>query len=509
MSPLALHRSRAARPSQRTLRSRGVATLVVVMVLFFLVAMVAAYTNRTLIFDQRTSTNQLRSAQAFTTAEAGVDWVLAQLNAGLLDNSCRPSTTVDNDDHRSLRDRLLLVQATDADTGLLDGSVRPRLRDFTEQLVSRCVFNGSATDSLGWNCTCDRDGAALDDPTRPAGDQPAPAFAFNFARMTYETSVVELPKTVTRLAVIGCSQVSNCFDLDVGADAGSSVSNVNMLISLRPALRTQPGSPLTVGGSVTAMPAGGFAGGQSIRLVNNPLVALNSGKKEPSSGLTVVAGGSVPATNMLLESVPGTPGAATRAENDASLALPAVPAAAFPPLGLTTRDRFFVSSFGMAPETYRLQPGIVRLPCAAGSPCTAAAVRTAMQRNPGQAIWLSGAGGLTLDSNLGEANDDPTQPVARGPLMLIVEGPVTASDGVVVWGVIYGHNAAWTWTVNGAVTIQGAVLSEGDFTLVGGATAPRLTIDYSNAHDKGVFNFLRGRAGSYARFNTGWRDWYN
>jgi hypothetical protein len=257
------------------------------------------------------------------------------------------------------------------------------------------------------------------------------------------------------------------------------------------------------------MPAGGFSGGQSIRLINNPLVAVNQNKTEPSGGLTVVAGGSAPANNMLLESVPGTPGVATRAENDASLALPAILPAAFPPFGLTTRDRFFVTSFGMAPETYRLQPGIVRLTCAAGSPCTAAAVKTAMERNPGQAIWLSGDGGLTLDADLGVANDDPAQPVARGPVMLIVEGPVTASNGVVVWGVIYGRNAAWSWTVNGAVTIQGAVLAEGDFTLVGGGTAPQLTIDYSNAHDKGVFNFLRGRAGSYARYNTGWRDWYN
>jgi hypothetical protein len=51
-------------------KQRGVATLVVVMVLLFLMALVAAYTSRNLIFEQRTSVNQYRSTQAFEAAEA-------------------------------------------------------------------------------------------------------------------------------------------------------------------------------------------------------------------------------------------------------------------------------------------------------------------------------------------------------------------------------------------------------------------------------------------------------
>ena len=53
-------------------RERGAATLVVVMVLFFIISMVAAYTSRNLIFEQRTSANQYRSTQAQEAAEAGL-----------------------------------------------------------------------------------------------------------------------------------------------------------------------------------------------------------------------------------------------------------------------------------------------------------------------------------------------------------------------------------------------------------------------------------------------------
>jgi hypothetical protein len=84
-----------------------------------------------------------------------------------------------------------------------------------------------------------------------------------------------------------------------------------------------------------------------------------------------------------------------------------------------------------------------------------------------------------------------------------------ASNNAVVWGVIYGRGADFSWTVSGPVTINGAILAEGNFSLAAGATAPQLTVDYSAAHAGGVFNFLRTRAGSYSRLHDGWRDWYN
>ena len=62
------------------------------MVLFFIMSLVAAYASRNLIFEQRTSANNYRSTQAFEAAEAGLEWALAMLNGGRIDDVCAPST---------------------------------------------------------------------------------------------------------------------------------------------------------------------------------------------------------------------------------------------------------------------------------------------------------------------------------------------------------------------------------------------------------------------------------
>ena len=83
------------RPQLRA--EHGAASLAVVLVLFFIVAMVAAYTNRNLIFEQRTSANSYRSARALAAAEAGIDWAVAMLNGGAIDAQCAASSAPNGD----------------------------------------------------------------------------------------------------------------------------------------------------------------------------------------------------------------------------------------------------------------------------------------------------------------------------------------------------------------------------------------------------------------------------
>lgn len=89
-------------------RQRGVASLVVVAVLFLILSLVAAYTNRNLIFEQRTAGNLHRSTQAFEAAEAGVEWALTMLNAGRIDADCAPSASPAD---TSFRQRYLTIDA--------------------------------------------------------------------------------------------------------------------------------------------------------------------------------------------------------------------------------------------------------------------------------------------------------------------------------------------------------------------------------------------------------------
>lgn len=77
------------------------AALTTVMILFFIMALVAAYTNRNLIFEQRISANGYRANRALAAADAGVEWTLAMLNGGRVDGNCQPSSQAGNTDFRS------------------------------------------------------------------------------------------------------------------------------------------------------------------------------------------------------------------------------------------------------------------------------------------------------------------------------------------------------------------------------------------------------------------------
>ena len=67
--------------SQRHLahRQRGVATVFIAMVLLLAMGLIAIYTSRSAIVEQRISANEVRAKQALAAATAGLDHALAQL----------------------------------------------------------------------------------------------------------------------------------------------------------------------------------------------------------------------------------------------------------------------------------------------------------------------------------------------------------------------------------------------------------------------------------------------
>jgi len=73
-------------------------------------ALVAAYTNRNMIFEQRISANSYRAERALDAADAAVDWTLAMLNGGRIDTSCQASIDPAKTDFR----RRYLTAALDA-----------------------------------------------------------------------------------------------------------------------------------------------------------------------------------------------------------------------------------------------------------------------------------------------------------------------------------------------------------------------------------------------------------
>ena len=450
----ALHRPHLRPCFRGTARhQRGVATLVVVSMLFFIVSLVAAYANRNLIFEQRTSANQARSTLAFETADAGVEWAASMLNVGRIDASCQPTADASA---TSFRDRYLEIDAT---TGL----VQPRANmAASPPSLPTCVHNGTQ-----WLCSCPATGASST-PTVPPGVI-APAFRLRFVQRP-----ANRPGTVW-VEVQACTRLDDTC-LGTGANsatAGEGRAKTAVLLALRSALPSPPVAALVARGTV---------------VVNSSGVRVNNSQQGNGRSLAIQAGGAV--------SVSGT---GSLVLGGAAGEIVPTLAQLVPDLSLSTLitpagDWFFGSLFGIQALVYRDQPASLRLPCTAADPCNAERLRTAANRNPGRILWAQGDVNLDGGLPLGSATE---------PVMLVVEGNLEANS-IQVYGLIYGRRMPTpptlpTWSVTGNnLTVFGAVVAENNLTLSGPVEVTR---------DANVLNLLRWRHGSFVRVPGGWSDY--
>jgi hypothetical protein len=434
-------------------RQRGAASLVVVAVLFLILSLVAAYTNRNLIFEQRTSGNLYRSTQAFEAAEAGVEWSLTMLNAGRLDASCTPSVNVAD---TTFRQRYLAI---DPSSGVVSpaGVLTP---GFESTVWPSCVFNGN-----DWNCSCPAAGApAL---AAPAGTAIFPAFRVRFSR----ASVTQ--PGVVRLEVNGCTRLDDdCLNFPAQAVGGEGRATVTTLIALRSALPAPPLAALTVQGDIDVGAA--------------TLSAFNA--DAASGGISILAGSfggnPLPPATMDYGGPAGTP-------PDRSIRTQAaLPVDRTPPY---TEATLFTHMFAIWPDLYRGQPGAVVLDCSAG--CNAQTVRDAAQANPGRVLWADG--NLTL-----AGGGDIGSPAA--PVLLVVAGSDADADGVFDAQVeidvdLHGLLMVFAdeWDSAGSGMVRGAVLTDGNLAGAGGFTA---------VYDRALLDRLRWTTGTFVRVPGGWRD---
>lgn len=386
------------RPGQR-----GVASLVVVAVLFFILALVAAYTNRSMIFEQRTSANQYRATQAFEAAEAGVDWALAMLNSGRIDDTCAATADVDE---ATFRDRYLDLAAT---TGRITpaGVLAP---DGGGTRWPGCVFDGT-----DWDCGCPEEGKnALTPPAGAAGVFPA-------FRVRFVNTAGARPGVV-QLEVNGCtsSLLDECLDFPARGVGGEGRATLRVLVALRGGLAAPPLAAVTVQGNLDG-------GGGALGAFNGDTA---------SGGVSIQAGGTITGSPRV-GSAPGTPAEASKVDGDTGLS------------SLPSGERLFINTFALSSTDYREQPGAVVLVCGGG--CDAGDVRSAAERHPGHVIWAPG----NLDLDTGGDIGSPEQPV-----LIVATGDVTVD--VPLYGLLYGRGGTWSGAAGNQ--IRGALVSEGDFT---------------------------------------------
>ena len=404
----------AARSAQR--HQRGAATLVVVMLLFFVVSLVAAYTSRNLIFEQRTSANQYRSTQSFEAAEAGLEWALAMLNSGRVDDDCLP--TLDTS-QGNFRERYLI---TDNTTGIVTRNPAAG----PARWAAACSFVGG-----NWICKCPTVAATALDAGSLAVE--GPAFGVRFVSQINKPGLIRV-------------EVNGCADYNFGCITGAtgSIAAVNFcqstvcsLLALHSGAKSPPYAAITARGNI---------GGASLAATNTSVVV---------GGVTLHAGGAVtaPAT---LTSTPGTP--PLQSIRAGSTALSGLPVDTSDCLECT-----FVSVFGLRPQTYREQPSVLEVDCAVA--CSAVNVNNALTTARSRIVWLRNGGGLTLAS----ATDIIGAPA--DPVVLVIEGPLTISAGATaaatIHGLVYAGSAGIdSGRVQGALVTAGNVVGNGNALVI-------------------------------------------
>ena len=440
----------------RSLLQRGMAALTVVMVLFFIMALLAAYTNRNLVFEQRISANSYRATRALEAADAGVEWTIGMLNAGRITASCVPPDPDVAAAFTDFRSRYL-VPALNAQTGEADAFGLPWGLVQANRVYPTCVMLDGVP-----SCACPAVGEAAAGINVPA-DGVATAFRVTFRLFNDDT----VRGGAIQLVARGCSNPgagdTSCIAQAENPNAPPVVDGTTSVIATLGLVRALPVAPkatLTAGTTITATAPG----------------ELQVSNGDFSTGLTAHAGVSLTAAASSRFIGPAGSGRDGRIDSDVTLANLAAQGA----------DPWFRALFVLDAGSYQRQPAVVRLNCAAG--CNRARIAAALVLNPRNPIWADGD--VTIEAAAGGVVDDLG--TAADPMMLIVNGNLTISGNANIRG--FAHANQITWSAP-AATWDGALVSATTFTATSVATL---------RYDKAMLDIIRLRYGSFVRVPGGW-----
>lgn len=440
----------------RRIDQRGMAALTVVMVLFFVMALVAAYTNRNLVFEQRSSANSYRAARALEAADAGVEWTIGMLNAGRITAACAPPEPAQAGGLTDFRSRYL-APAMNTHTGESDAFGLAWGLGHANRVYPTCVVVDGAP-----RCACPAVGETAARIAVPA-DGVATAFRISFRLfddITVRGGAVQL---VSR----GCSDPGtgdrSCIAQSDDPNAPPAVDGSTTVIATLGLVRALPVAPkatLTAGTTITATAPG------ELRVSNSDF----------TTGLTVHAG--VPLAAAIPNRFSGPAGSSGDGRIDGDTTMAA--------LSGQGADPWFRALFALDMASYQRQPAVVRLNCAAG--CDRAHIAAALVLNPRNPIWADGD--VNLGAAAGGVADDLGTPA--NPMMLIVNGALTISGDAHVRG--FAHADQITWSAP-AATWDGALVARTTFTATSVATL---------RYDKAVLDTIRLGYGSFVRAPGGW-----
>lgn len=395
------------KPAVRTRQQaqRGAATLVTVMMLFLIMALLAAYANRSLLFEQRVAASYFRAGLAQEAAEGAVEWTLAQLNGTAIDASCKP---VANGGQR-FADKYLAFDLSD----------RRLSSRITAQYLVDCARD---TVNGGWACRCPAADAAHVARAAMGGDQLTPSFTINLASGKRSGTL--------EILALGCtdSVVDKCREDRANISKSQvAVARTQVLLGLVSAVRTPPAAPLVVKGNISSSGAG--------------LGLHNSDAR--SGGLLATIGGAWPSpVESRLDTVPGAAISQAVLQGDAGLAA-------------ASAEAVFMMYMGTSLARYPQHAAVRTLNCNGDCGTDLAAAYQGGQRM----VWVSGA--LSIGSNqvLGAAGD---------PLLIVATGDVTLTGPFQLNGMLVTPgNVNWSNDSGQPSLINGILLAGGNLQTTG------------------------------------------
>lgn len=430
---------------------RGVAALIISLVLLFGMTIVVFFLNRGLLFEQKSSANQFRATSAFELAEAGVEWATGMLNdQRYITSTCTVDTSTTTP-KTSFRERYLTPSLT-ADT--------PPLIQFTVPAgaIAGCRFTGGQ-----FQCSCPKPGTE----TLALAASTDPSFTLQFAAVPGDTEAIAITAT-------GCiNQSADCLSTTPDAQRGDATATVRTVLKLKPTLRAAPSAALSAGGAVSIC--------GSFNMTN---------KDMNSNGNLVNAGGHIEIGNLIetgetglggcgggggqtLSTIPGTPIENVLVSGDSSLdSLSSNP------------DGMFSAYFGTTLAQYQAQATLVT----GGSASERASNLIALYNQGYTDFWIDGDIHFSGSGTLGSANRS---------VKIVSSSDIKVNGTMNIYGLIYSSNSEWNALGTGASNIHGAVVTLDNYKNNGNGTI---------TYDPAVL-FGGGRlSGPMLRVPGSWRD---
>jgi Tfp pilus assembly protein PilX len=425
--------------------SRGAATLLVSMLLLFTSSIVVFYLNRGLLFDQKSSANQVRSTSAFEVAEAGIEWATGMLNSPYdITTSCAPLTTVLN----SFRKKYLMTGA--------GSSWAPATTTYPG-----CKINGTTL-----TCSCPAVPAAGAEAVATLGTAVQPSFTVAF-------SAVGDPQAV-RVTSTGCVAQAGVCKPPTGLSAATTANSdawaqVSVILKVKPLLRTIPASALTCGTSCNV--------GGSYNLRNHEVA---------SNGYLINAGTSVTLGSGTYQTIPGQPVANAMIGNDTSLSA----IAASDPT--CSASALFKTYFGVTmPQYAALKDTKTIAGCDQANACGSLV----------QAAMAAGWKNFYFPDGFALSNSAPFTamgaPGANNGVMIVSPSGIDITGGITIYGMVFSNSADLNDVGTGSANINGAMV-----TCTGYNSNGNGTLNY----DSNALGGPSPTSGTMARVPGSWRD---